>query len=132
MAGIHDKFARLAEKLIAKHGRDMDVKKLSREPADASKPWRAGGPPPPGGPTWAESLTVKGVVVDYDEDDIDGTNIKRGDKRVLIAADTAVTAGKDIADFDTVLDQGRPLSIIKCNVLEPGTTRIMYDVQCRQ
>lgn len=129
MAGPHEKFAALADRLIKKHGRPLLICKLSTEPFDPSKPWRAGGPAD-GGPRYDDKVEVIGVVTVYEEDEIDGENIRSTDERVLVAARAAV--GKSLEGYNTILDGDRPLCIYKGSVLQPGTTRILYDFQIRQ
>lgn len=120
---VHDKFAVLAQRLIAKNGRDVTLYQLSRTPADANKPWEGAGT------GFADSLTGKAVIVEYQEDEIDDDQVKRGDKKLLIAAPTA--AGKDLTKFNKLDDAGAIYSIVNVKLLKPGTTSILYTIQIR-
>ena len=120
---IHDKFANLAQRLIAKHGRTITVRKLSETPADGAKPWRGTGA------SYEYAVEVIGVMTDYREEEIDGTNILVGDKRMLAAS-------KDVAQSlqyaTSLLDNEQVWSVEAVKVIEPGTTRIMYEMRVRQ
>lgn len=81
-------------------------------------------------------LTVRGAVIDYEVEDFDGTLVRRGDKRVLVAAkvveDLAETLYDSLEFFDTMLDGAVLWKIIKVNTLEPASVRVLYDVQVRK
>lgn len=124
---VHDKFAALAERLIAKHGRPMTLKQLSRDPANASQPWR--GPATSTASGYADTEDVIAVVTDFDEEEIDGTLVKRGDKKVIVAAKPSAT--KDLSDFDVLLDGTLLYHLGACNTVHPGTTKIMYTFPAR-
>lgn len=124
---IHDKYANLAERLISKHGRSVTLAKLSRTPEDSDQPWRGTDPDPEVG--YEFSLEVVAVFIDYNEDEIDGDAVRRGDKRLLVAAKPV--AGTDLLKADCLLDDGSVYGIIRGNLLKPGTTEILYDFQVR-
>lgn len=125
---VHTKFANLAERLIAKHGRDMTIKKDSRAPADPSKPWRGPNPNPLTG--YADSADVKGVMVGFEDAEIDGDYIKRTDKKLLVACKPI--DAKDLTTFDTLFDESQVYGIKLMEVIKPGTTKIMYQFRARQ
>lgn len=125
---IHDKYANLAERLITKHGRPMTVRKLSRAAGDATMPWRGPDTAPEDGYEYEQP--VIGVVTEYDEDEIDGEQVRRGDKRLLVAAKP--NAGTDLLKSDSLLDEGQVYGIIRGNLLKPGVTEILYEFQVRQ
>lgn len=120
---IHDKFAATAKRLIDKHGRDMTLYQQSRMAADANKPWEGAGV------AFADSVTGKAVMTDYQAEEIDEVQIKRGDKKVLFAALNA--AGKDLSRFEKLDDSGSIYGIVSVKVLQPGTTTILYTIQVR-
>lgn len=133
MAGPHDEFADLAVELIAENGRPMTVRKLSRTPADASKPWR--GPSADPGLGYEFEVEAIGVVVDWTEEEYEEDQTRRGSKHLLIAAKPwaeAVPTPIDLMTADSLLDDGGVYSLSKGNLLKPGTTAIMYDFQVRQ
>ena len=81
MALDYTSFQNLAERLIEENGRTISlVRRDQANPTDPAKPWR--------GSTEADEITVvvKGVFVEYEKMDFDGSLVRRGDKRVLIAA----------------------------------------------
>lgn len=122
----HAKFATLAERLIEKNGRTLDLKRQSSTPSDAAKPWRGGQA------TYAEEVDVIGVVVEYDEEEIDGDIIRRGDKRALVAVNSLPEVGRpDLTKFHNLFDGTSVYSIVNVSVIEPGAVRIMYDIQLR-
>lgn len=124
---VHDKFANLAERLINKHGRDVTLRKLSRVLEDADKPWRGTDVDPAVG--YEFEHVVRAVFTDYNEDEIDGDEVRRGDKRLLVAAKSV--PGVDLLKADSLLDEGSVYGIIRGNLLRPGTTEILYDFQVR-
>jgi len=124
---VHDKFANLAERLINKHGRDVTLRKLSRTPEDSDMPWRGTDPDPEVGYEFEQ--VVRAVFTDFNEDEIDGDQVRRGDKRLLVAAKPV--AGTDLLKADSLLDEGSVYGIIRGNLLKPGTTEILYDFQVR-
>lgn len=129
---VHDKFANTAQRLIAKHGRSMQVRKLSRTSADPTKPWRGPDPTAPDG--YEFDVAATGVVIDWTEQELDEDQTRRGSKRLLIAAKPHVTGtpAVDLMQADNLLDEGGVYSLSKANCLKPGTTTIMYDFQVRQ
>lgn len=116
--------AATAERLINANGRDVTIVQKDRTPADAGKPHRAGGSSDTSvGP-------VKAVIVPFNADDVDGTLIRRDDKRAFVAAnDTGVSL---IEKFDTITDGSDTWRIEAVVVINPGATRILYDIQLRR
>lgn len=132
MALNYTRFRALAERLIEANGRSLSlVRKDQGNPVDPAKPWR--------GSTGAADITVTvtGVVIDFEKDEVDGTVILRADKRVLVAAKSVTDEGGsavnlNIEDYSDILDGGTRYRIINAQVIEPGDTRILYDLQVRQ
>jgi len=132
MALNYANFRALADRLISENGRDLTI--VRRDQAnftDPAKPWR--------GSTEASTIStvVKGVFIEYEKEDVDGDLIRRGDKRVLIAAsdvedETTGTLNVKVEDYDHILDGTVRWKIIVAELIEPGPLRIMYDVQVRQ
>ena len=131
MALDYTNFRAVAERLITENGRALTlVRKDQGNPADPLKPWRAS--------TGAAdvSFAITGVFVDFEQEDFDGTLVRRGDKRVLAAASEVETAAApdfdEVEDFDYVLDAGDRWDVVKVDVVQPGTARILYDIQVRK
>lgn len=103
--------------------------KESRQAEDPEKPWRKKGC------TDEERLTVRAAIVDYDENDIDGERIRRGDKRALIEVpledSTDPTSDIDLRDFDILVDQGERWRMEDVNKVDPADVVVVYDVQLR-
>ncbi len=125
-------FRLLAERLIEANGRELSlVRRDQGNPADPAKPWR--------GSTEAAKITVvvKGVFIEFEKEDFDGTLVRRGDKRVLIADKSVTDEGGSalnlkIEDYDHILDGGTRWKIMQAELIEPGPIRIMFDLQVRQ
>lgn len=129
MALDYANFQLLAERLINENGRSLTlVRRDQGNPVSPTEPWRAS--------TDASEISfpVLGVFIEYEKEDVDGTLVKRGDKRLLVAAkdieDTA-PANENVEDYDEVVDGGESWRIMDVNVIEPGATRILYDIQVR-
>ena len=126
------RFRSLAERLIEENGRTLSlVRRDQGNPTDPAKPWR--------GSTEAATITVAvlGVVIDFEKEDFDGSLVRRGDKRILISDQSVIDEGGgaanlQIEDYDHILDGTTRWKILDVNLIEPGDTRIMYDIQVRQ
>lgn len=127
-------FRLLAERLINENGRSLTLQREDQfNPVDIAEPWRAADPAGAN----VVSLVVLGVFIEYEKEDFDGSLVRRGDKRVLVAAkDTddvrTGTENIDVEDFDTILDGTEIWKIITVEVIEPGPLRVMYDIQVRK
>ena len=132
MALNYTSFQNLAERLIESNGRTLSlVRRDQGNPVDSAKPWRES--------TEAAEITVTvlGVFIEFEKEDFDGTLVRRGDKRVLIAAKSVTDEGGSasnlkIEDYDHVLDATTRWKIITAELIEPGPLRIMFDLQVRQ
>ena len=126
------KFRNLAERLIEENGRTLSlVRRDQGNPTNPAQPWR--------GSTEAATITVAvlGVVIDFEKEDFDGSLVRRGDKRILISDKSVIDEGGgasnlQIEDYDHILDGTTRWKILTVNLIEPGDTRIMYDLQVRQ
>lgn len=125
-------FRNLAERLIEANGRTLSlVRRDQGNPTDPSKPWR--------GSTEAGEIVVvvQGIVIEFEKEDFDGTLVRRGDKRILIADKSVIDEGGSatnlkIEDYDHVLDGGTRWKIMTAELIEPGPLRIMFDLHVRQ
>ena len=124
-------FRLLAERLIETNGRDLSLVRRDQDnPTDPAKPWRES--------TEADEITVtvRGVVVEFEKEDFDGTLVRRGDKRILVSdksvTDTSSAANLKIEDYDFVQDASVRWKIMTAETIEPGPLRIYYDLQVRQ
>ncbi len=123
-----------AERLINENGRTLTLQREDQvNPVDPAEPWREADP----AGVNIVSLSVLGVFIEFEKEDFDGTLVQRGDKRVLISAKDIEdvqtgTENINIEDFDTLLDSTAIWKIITAEVIEPGSLRIMYDIQVRK
>lgn len=132
MALNYTGFKLLAERLIEENGRALSlVRRDQGNPTDPNKPWRDS--------TEAAEITVvvKGVVIEFEKKDFDGSLVRRGDKRILIADKSVIDEGGSatnlqIEDYDHILDGTVRWKILDADTIEPGDTRIMFDLHVRQ
>ncbi len=132
MALNYTNFRTLAERLIEENGRDLSLVRRDQDnPSDPAKPWRDS--------TEAATITfiVKGVIIDFDKEDVDGSLVRRGDKMVLIADKSVIDEGGSAAnliieDYDEIRDAGVRWKILDANLIQPGDTRILYILHARQ
>ena len=125
-------FRSLAERLIEANGRSLTlVRRDQGNPTDSDKPWRDS--------TEADtvSTTLTGLFVEYEKEDFDGSLIRRGDKKILIAAksvedESASSVNVKIEDYDHILDGTVRWKIVAVDLIEPGPSRVMYEIQVRQ
>lgn len=75
------------------------------------------------------TASVKAIFTDFAKKDIDGEQILRTDKRVLIAASALAT---EPSTTDKLVDGSDEYRIIKVDVVKPGDTSILYAVQVRR
>lgn len=130
MAINYANLRKTAERLIRENGRDINIVRRSRTPADPAKPGRAVV-------TTTTSITVKGVILFADLEQVDNVTIERDDRIAFISAkaveDVNVTAF--LEDYDYVVDGGDQYDIINKNVIEPGVagdSRVLYVLQLRK
>ncbi len=122
----------LAERLVEANGRNLTlVRRDQGNLVDPTEPWR-------GSTEAAEiSFVVKGVFTEFEKEDIDGSLVRRGDKRVLIADQSVIdesggASNLKIEDYDHILDDGVRWKILSVENIQPGPIKIFYDVHVRQ
>lgn len=74
----------------------------------------------------ATTETVSGAVFDYAAKDIDGTLIKRGDKRVILEASTLIPTSTCTLTIGGVVH-----NIVEAVPVNPGGVVVIYKVQAR-
>lgn len=117
--------AETARRLIAKHGRAVDMRRLSVTPQDANKPWRQADPT-------IDDTIVTGVfaaMFDFELKEVDGESVRRGDKRAYVAHAQFNT---DLTPYTEVIDGADTWRVVNCEALQPGTTRFIYEMQLRK
>lgn len=69
----------------------------------------------------------KGVALDYDQRDIDGTKIRQGDQRVYLSVEVGVTPQTG----DALLISGKTWKVIASRTLAPAGVAVIHDCQVR-
>jgi len=119
----------LAQRLIQKSGRFVNVIRENETPAQASRPWEG-----PGQTAQATVLAanVDAVFTEYTPAQAALLNVQRGDRRCLIAADDLPT-GFVLDTTMKIVDSrdGNSLDIIALEVVQPGEPVILYKAQVR-
>ena len=113
--------AALAVRLISKNGRDVTLVQSSQTPDNPAQPWRGTD----GNDT---ETVVRAAITNYDEEQVDGDLIRRGDRQAWVAADSGVA----IEDYDYLVDGTVRWKIIDVNVIKPATVTVAYGLQLRR
>lgn len=79
-------------------------------------------------PTTETTYTVTGAKFDYTQRDIDGSVIRAGDQRFLMAPDAAVTPQSG----DRLTIAGEAWNVIVSRPLQPASVIVLHEVQIRQ
>lgn len=111
----------LAQRLIEKKGRDIELRLESKFTPDPDKPWEVEN-------ARSEKQIVKAVEVDIERKFVDGTNILISDKQLIVAA--ASVDGKITTDH-LLIDQGYNFRIVKLMPLQPGSECVMFTLIVR-
>ena len=80
-------------------------------------------------PDAAADISVKALVTDVEDSEINGTTIQAGDKRVTIAA-SALVAEPEMNDM--IIDGSDQLRVVAVNTLKPGDTALLYKLTVRR
>lgn len=119
MAFNYAKSAATARKLLANFGQDLTLTKASVLGGTDEV-----GNPLPG--TDELVITGKGVSLDYNRQEIDGTNIIMGDQKLILeATDNAPEVEM------TVPVNGKTFRVMDVMPLEPAGTTVIYTLQVR-
>lgn len=116
--------ATIAQQLINENGRDVTITKLDRDANNPSQPWN------PQTPTNTVVGPLKGVLVPFRNNDIDGTLVRKGDMKALVAAND--TTPNLIEEFDELDDAGDIWKIVDTTVINPGPVRVIYKLTLRR
>jgi hypothetical protein len=125
MAYNYSSLSATAKRLIDRFGRSVTLKKQSATPTDAAKPWR--------GSSQASdiSTTALAVIVDFALEEAESDHVQRGDKRAYVAQDSAPEI--DLSSYDRLVEaDGQTWQIVRAETINPGDTKLMYDLQLRQ
>lgn len=108
--------AQLAVAQIANFGRDCVLKRVTESTYNFATGANSGGS--------VVSETIKAVVTDFEDKEIDGNLVQRGDKLYTIGAQgiTAPSLNDMIDDF----------KILNINTIKTGDTALLYKCQVRK
>lgn len=73
------------------------------------------------------TATVKAVVTDYRDFQIDGGAIQRGDKQVILSGSVAAPDTNDMFTINSL-----EYMIVNINTISPGGTDVLYKIQVRR
>lgn len=119
----YNRMAQMARRLIAANGRKLYFY-TATTPSDSAKPWKGN-----------QSLGAReegfGVVVDYENEEIDGQLVLRGDKKCIVNMPTGVD---DPLRYVSVEDSADSTlwRVVSVNKIAPGSTTVTFIVQLRQ
>lgn len=109
-----------AERLLERFGRSVSLRRTTVSGGDA---WNPGG-----GTATTVNHAATAVVTEYDAREIDGTLIRREDRRVILSTEgLSVTP----ATSDKVVVGATVYAIVNVAPLEPGGTVVLYEIQAR-
>lgn len=122
----------VTERLIEDHGRSLTLVIRDTTPDNAAQPWR--GPADPG--TDIIKIAIGVNVHPFSKSffgtefiDEDGKLIRRTDKSILFAENSV--AGFDMTLVDLLIDGSITYKVDRVNVLDPGDTPILYEVDIK-
>jgi len=110
----------VAVTLIEKFGRDVTLLSKSATPDDTAAPWD-------GAASEGTESTIKAAMTEFNNDQIDGTAVQKGDHLSYVAAKGNVA----ISTADTIVDGGKRWRIIAAQLLKPGTVEYLWILQLR-
>lgn len=105
---------------IRNNGRSFTLVSKANVLVDASKPWGAVTPND-------TSSVVTGIFGSYSSKEIDDDAVRRGDKKILIDGENAIT----IEGLDRVEDGTQKWSIVDIKEVKPAGTSLLYVFQVR-
>jgi hypothetical protein len=109
-----------AKRLIEENGREVDLYRKSRTPADAAKPWR--GPTSPGNTLVGSPIAFIYPATEKDEQ---GGLLRKGEMTCLIAHDSLDPA-EDLTTLDHIVDGSDTWKVEQAWKIGPGTVTVLY------
>jgi hypothetical protein len=107
------------QRMIADKGRSVTLRRSANTYNPATDTYTAS----------STDFTVKAVFTEFRQSEIDATLIKRGDKKLLIAAADLSSAPEP---NDIIIDGSTQYRVIDLMSVEPGDAAILYKVQVRK
>ena len=116
---------RSARALLDRLGYDVTLRRTARSAYDPATGSAAAGAD--------ADQTVRVAMLDYNEREIDGTNIQRGDRKAIMAAtDSSGAAITAPATDDQLVGEGETVSIVNVRRLRSGSLALGYVCQVRE
>lgn len=109
--------AQTAKRLIDTKGRSVTVRSTAGQTFDPINDTMTGG---------VTNTPVKAVFTEFKREEIDGTLIMRGDKKVLLAG-SVEPKGNDV-----IIDGSTKYRIVDILTVQPADTVVIYKVQARK
>lgn len=117
----HQKFLDLAQKLIARHGREVVFSRLGKGPADSDKPWQGAATPTEIAPVNAVAVFLPDGA-GFSSVTTDDELFKSSEQVLLVAPPIS---GEDLSTYDVVTDQGVAWKINVSRMLQPGALAVL-------
>lgn len=118
MTAFYDNLAATALSLLETYGKSVSIRTYTDTfPSKPYTPSRA-----------ASDETAQAVEESYSSHDLDGTTVRVGDKRYLVAASDLTTAPTTAA---LLVDGSVAYEIVRVDAVQPGGTPVIYVLQCR-
>lgn len=115
---IYDRAAATAERLLKRYGAPMALKRTVEGDYDPSTGSSS---------SVTQEHAATGVMLEYEQRDVDGSLIQQGDQRVYLSPDLAVTPETG----DTLSLNGSLFTVVVSRALAPAGKVVLHDVQVR-
>lgn len=127
MAIDYARMQTVANRLITENGGPVTLVKIDPTPDNPAQPWR--GSTPESSPE--VTLSVTGIMVEVDDEDVDGDHVKRGDQFVFVSGQEA--GANDLGDFAILRASGQQWRIMRARRYRPdGSTELAWRLQVRK
>lgn len=110
----------MVERLITEKGRSVTHVVKSTTPLNSATPWM-------GNAATEVTNTVDAVFIDFDQEEIDGTTIRLGMKKVFVAGSEA-----NLEQGHIIRDGSTDYRITHVSIVQPGSTRYLYELVVEQ
>ena len=131
MSDLHVELAADAKELIEENGRSVTLYAKSRTAANPTQPWR--GPSATPGDTFSAILAMVpastsafGSILGKAGRDKDGTLVRTIEQVGLLASTSTTAVGKDLNNFDSLLDGTKLYRVVAVEELKPGATSLIW------
>lgn len=109
-------------RMIRKFGQSVELTVFTQQ-ADPTQPFNGSAATP-------QVLLGQAVFTDFDMKDVDGTVIRMGDQKVLLAAKD-FTVDPDTQSFIRRTDESQKWTVVKVKRINPGDTKLLFILQVR-